>query len=134
MSVVQPFKAKPLAHLSNSAAVPNLAILDTAAEVADNANIGDMVRPSDKAGQGTAPDAGTVTITDTPRRKAKGEIEKKTVPQKRLSVDVPAYVLKELNKNSAANEVTIRFIVLDALKKANIRVNEEDLYPDARSV
>jgi hypothetical protein len=132
MTVQQPFKAKPFNALMPSKPPADLdTILDTAGKVADDANIGSMVRPNDKAGQGTAPDSGVV-IPSKAAKKTKDTPATPTTVWKRLTCDVPDYLLKELHQKALANGQTVKYEVLDALRKAKFTIEPEDLVQDGR--
>lgn len=90
-----------------------------------------LVFPKDREGKGS--DAANVTPPPLPKvgRKAKAAPKPETVV-KRLAVELPAYLVKDVGDKAHATGVTVRFIVATALRKAGFRVEDDDLKEDGR--
>jgi hypothetical protein len=86
-----------------------------------------------KGGEGKGSDAAALAPLPLPKvvRKAKTAPRPETVV-KRLAVELPAYLVKDVGDKAHATGVTVRFIVATALRKAGFRVEDDDLKEDGR--
>ena len=122
-SAKQSFKAIPLKPLN--AVAPDLSVLDVAGKVAEAADIGDIVRPSDRAGKGAQ-------VVDLPKSAKARHPKSAPVGMRRLTIDVPEYVAKNLHARANDTNTTVRYIILEALRKSSFDIKPEHMIADGR--
>ncbi len=58
--------------------------------------------------------------------------EKAPSPQEKLTVELPAYLMREMRRDCADKRVTQRYLVLQGLKALGYGIEPDDLVPDHR--
>lgn len=87
-------------------------------------------RPNLREVQTFAAERGAPLLSNS--RGAPSSIPAQRAPVARLNLEIPAYLKPQLKKRAFEEDVSILFLVLDALSKAGYRVDEADLVGDKR--
>lgn len=105
-------------------------IRNAAKDFAKQADIPTLTYPSAKeAGAATsAADAPATNVTPIRKRVRKQE----PAPVKRVSLDLPNYLTKEIAKKALEDECTIRFIYLQAFRAIGFQIADIDFQQDGR--
>lgn len=114
--------AKTEAATTGAEAPSHAEIAAAVDQVADQHNVGSIVRPSD------APRVVPESVV-TPLRRVKKVMP---APTTKSTMELPTYLMQEIALKSAKGEGTKRYLVLKAFKDAGYTVNDIDLYKDGR--
>jgi len=96
--------------------------------VVDEQNIPTNVFPKDvKAKQAKEAELSNVTPLATKRAR-----KVNPAPTERFTVELPAYVVKEIKQKTVTEDATVRYLVIKAFKDAGYTVNNVDLFKDGR--
>lgn len=99
---------------------------DKLEQLAEAKGVAKLVKPaSDEAGEGSSP---------TPKRKA-SPAAKDATPRERMktiNLELPDYVWTDLKIRAAKEQVSLRHIVMTALKSYGVEIAESDMIQDGR--
>ncbi|WP_409562183.1 hypothetical protein RLW55_01345 [Hyphomicrobium sp. B1] len=107
--------------------VPHLdELMDAVDKEVQRSNIPSLVYPKDEKAKRDAQDA--ANVTQLPKRARKVN----PAPTERFTVELPAYVVKELKQKTITESATVRYLVIKAFKDAGYTVHDIDLFKDGR--
>lgn len=107
----------------------DLSLVDKVTAFSDAQNVPSLVFPKNQAGEGSS----TPTVAPpepSPRRKQRQAATPS--PVRRLAVDLPEYLIREISDRAHKNETTNRYEITKALHKAGFHVEPADLKEDGR--
>jgi len=107
----------------------DLSVVDKVTAFADAQNVPSLIFPKNQTGEGSAP-ATPPAAEPTNRRKQRSATTPS--PVRRLAVDLPEYLIREVADRAHKNETTNRYEITKALHKAGFHVEPADLKEDGR--
>lgn len=107
----------------------DLSVVEKVTAFADAQNVPSLVFPKDQAGEGSATSSAATPESAT-RRKPRPAAAPS--PVRRLAVDLPEYLIREISDRAHKNETTNRYEITKALHKAGFHVEPADLKEDGR--
>lgn len=106
---------------------------DALESLARDKGVGSLVKPvASKAGEGTRAEA---KVTPAPADTAQDSDDRQPTPRSRMkavNIELPDYAWTELKIMAAKEQVSVRHIVMMALKARGIEISDFDLIEDGR--